>query len=480
MNQRFGFRLFLTEDADMLLGKVFERFAAYSPVTVMMRGILTYALPTKRLDELFRENARQQYEDELLFSTCVNILGLAVHGVRKSVHAAYLASREEIEVSVASLYNKLQGTEPAVCQALVRETYQRLEPIIARLNAKRAAKLPGYRLRILDGNHLAGTQHRLKETRVLHSSPLPGQALVVLDPEAMLMADVFPCEDAYAQERTLLPQVLQTVETDDAWIADRNFCTNDFLFALANKGACFIIRQHGSTLPGKRLIGRPRRMGTSKTGVIYEQEMVLTQKATGQELSVRRITVKLKTPTETGETEIHILTNLPESAADALLVAELYQGRWTIENAFQELDQALRSEVNTLCYPQAALLCFSIAVCTYNMLSTIKAAMRAVHGDAAALHKLSGYYLAEEISATYRGMMIAIEGKHWQTAFALLTVAELTQRLRDLAKNIRPERFYKKPRGPKKPPPKRTGGIREKHVSTARILDRRHTETLLQ
>ncbi|HZZ71063.1 MAG TPA: IS4 family transposase, partial [Pirellulales bacterium] len=108
----------------------------------MMRGILTYALPASRIDALFREHAQQQYEDELLFSTGVEILGLAVHGVRKSVNAAYAASCDAIQVSVTSLYNKLQGTEPAVCQALVREVAQRLEPIIACLNAQRPAMVP--------------------------------------------------------------------------------------------------------------------------------------------------------------------------------------------------------------------------------------------------------------------------------------------------------------------------------------------------
>src|SRR5271163_2256863 len=116
MKQRLCFRSFRTEDAVMLFGKVFERFAAYSPVTVMMRGALSYALPKERIDELFREHAQEQYEDELLFSTCVDILGLAVNGVRKSVNAAYLASRDEIEVSVTSLYNKLKGAESVVCQ----------------------------------------------------------------------------------------------------------------------------------------------------------------------------------------------------------------------------------------------------------------------------------------------------------------------------------------------------------------------------
>lgn len=76
-------------------------------------------------------------------------------------------------------------------------------------------------------------EHRLKELRQISSAPLPGQSLVVLDPSLMLAVDVFPCEDGHAQERSLFDEVLPTVEEDDVWIADRNFCTLNFLFGVA-------------------------------------------------------------------------------------------------------------------------------------------------------------------------------------------------------------------------------------------------------
>src|SRR5690242_17834876 len=113
---------------NMALARVFEAFVKESPVTVMLRGILEYALPPQRIDALFREHARSQYEDELLFSTTVGVLRLPVAGMRKSVNAAYQALKDKIEVSVTSLYNKLQGTELQVSRALVRETAARLEP----------------------------------------------------------------------------------------------------------------------------------------------------------------------------------------------------------------------------------------------------------------------------------------------------------------------------------------------------------------
>src|SRR4051794_17620315 len=106
----------------MLLGAVFERFVAKSPVSVMVQGALEHALNAAQLDELFERHAREQYTRELLFSTAVDLLTQAVCGVRKSVHAAYQAAEEPIGVSLTSVYNKLQGVEPAVSAELVRHS----------------------------------------------------------------------------------------------------------------------------------------------------------------------------------------------------------------------------------------------------------------------------------------------------------------------------------------------------------------------
>lgn len=465
----------------MILGKVFDRFARFSPVTVMMRGLLEYVFPPSRLDELFREHAAGQYEDELLFSTVVNTLALAVNGVRYSVNAAYLACREDFTVSVTALYDKLQGIEPQVARAMVRESSARLTPVIQQLRAELPPLLAGYRVKIIDGNHLAATEHRIAETRTLNSAPLPGQALVLLDPQLRLVLDVIPCEDAHAQERSLLDEVLPSFEAGDLAIADRNFCCTRFVFGLSGRHAAFLIRQHASTLSGKRLLCKRKRMGRCESGVVYEQELEIRNSSEvdprKQVMCLRRITIELDKPTRDGEAVIHLVTNVPAKAADAVVLAELYLRRWDIESAFQEIEQALRSEVDTLCYPKAALLAFCIALTTYNVLSTIKAAMRSAHRNPSLLFDLSGYYLAEEISATYWGMVIAIEPAHWTRQFAAATPREMAECLRRLAANADPNRFKKRRRGPVRPPPARTGGLREKHVSTKRLLDQRYAST---
>jgi IS4 transposase len=452
----------------MELPKIFEPFIEQSPVPVMARAILAHAFPPTALDALFVEHAVAQYQDELLFSTLFEIAALTVAGTRKSVNASYHSLRERVPVSVTAVYDKLRGTETQVSRALVRDSAARLAAVVERLLPARAGLLPRLRVKFLDGNHLAGTEHRLVETRELHSQPLPGHVLVIFDAQLRLMADVFPCEDAYAQERTLLGGVLEQTREGDCYVADRNFCTTDFLFDLAARRACFVIRQHASTLCGKKLVGRRKFVGPCDGGGVYEQALEVVDPRTEKTLTLRRITVELDQPTRAGDREIHLVSNVSRARVDALRLAAVYRERWTIENAFQELDQALHAEVNTLCYPKAALLCFCIGAALYNLFSVLKAAIEAAHPDAP---PLSGYYLAEEASAIYSGMMIAIPPRKWAQTFASLTPRQFAGQLCRLAQHVTPARFRKRQRGIKKPPPARRGGsLQTKHVSTARIL----------
>jgi IS4 transposase len=450
----------------MVLDDIFERFAAQSPVTVMARAALEHALDPGAVDALFEEVAQRQYTRTLLFSTVVDLMSTVVCNVRPAIHAAFQANAESIGVSLRAVYDKIDRTEPGLSAGLVRHTARTLGPVITAMGGGRPAWLPGYSIKVLDGNHLAGTEHRLKELRSVGAGALPGHALVVLDPQAMLVTDVFPCEDGHAQERSLLDQVLETIRPGEVWIADRNFCTTGFLFGIARRGGYFVIRQHKVTLHVE-LVGRRRSCGRTETGMVFEQEVRLSDEG-GEVMRGRRITVELDRPTRDGETEIHVLTNLPAEVADARAVAELYRKRWTVESAFGELATCLNGEVNTLGYPKAALFAFCVALVSYNVLSVVKAALRSVHG-VEAVEEVSGYYLADEIAGTHRGMMIAIPEDEW-VVFAGLTASALGELLKGLAARVRLSTLRKHRRGPKRPQPKRASGAKISQVSTAKLL----------
>ena len=191
------------------------------------------------------------------------------------------------------------------------------------------------------------------------------------------------------------------VAAKDLGIADRNFCTTDFLFGIARRGGFFVIRQHASTLHWD-FVGKRRAGGRVDTGEVFEQT-IRAENVAGEILILRRITVLLDQPTRDGETEIHLLTNVPAKDARATVIADLYRRRWTIETAFQELEATLQGEVNTLGYPKAALFAFCVALVAYDVLSAVKAALRSVHGEEKVAEEVSGYYMADEIQMTHAG-----------------------------------------------------------------------------
>jgi hypothetical protein len=311
---------------------------------------------------VFTDNALRQYTRELTFAQCVGLMSDVVFRIVPSVGAWYKAHQDEVPVTRQAVYDKLKHLELPTAAGLVEYAGRELGACLQQMPSPPSPLLPGYRVRVLDGNHLAGTEHRVKALRHYRAAALPGHALVFYDPQWEVATDVIPCEDAYAQERSLLPEVVPMVTQQDCLVADRNFCTLGFLFGIARRDAFFVIRHHGSNVVGQPQ-GPRRGVGHDARGqALYEQTMCLTEPDTSKTLVVRRITVQLLTPTRDGETELHILTNLPAADAPAAQISALYADRWTIETAFQHLTVDLACEVDTLGYPKAALFGFCVAL----------------------------------------------------------------------------------------------------------------------
>jgi hypothetical protein len=459
----------------MVFAKIFEPFIGGSPVSVMFRGTLENVLASERLDRIFENAAQKQTCRELAFSTCADLLGAVVSRIRPSLNAAYVSHQETITVSVQAVYAKLRGIEPAVSEALVRETARDLGEIHDRMKASVPGPLPGFDVRIADGNYLAGTQHRLKELRRLGDAALPGQTLAVLDPQRQLIEDVVVCEDGHANQKPLAVRLLAKIRSGQCWIADRDFSTGDFLFGVKQRRAYFLVRQHGA-LQGE-LVGRRRCRGRTKTGVVYEQKLRLTHHD-GRSMVVRRVTIQLDQPTRDGDIEIHLLTNLPVKVSGGK-VAMVYLSRWQIEAAFHKLTMVLHCELNTLGYPPAALFGFCLAVVMYNILNTVIAALRTAHPQALAEREKAGkpakfsfYYLADEIAGVWRGMELVIAPRVWVAAFAEQSPRQMAETLLWLARRVNVKPFFANPYGVKKRK-KRRPMTRQRHVATSRILQQR-------
>jgi hypothetical protein len=450
---------------------VLDRFVVESPFCVMARGLLESAFAPAKIDALFGAHAVAQSTRTLLFSSAVEIMSWVVCRIRKSVNASckHLEKHGRLPVSVDAVYDKLARVELQTSRALVRHTAAEVRAILPHLGPEPPPLLPGYDARVVDGNHPEGTQHRLGVLRGQGGGALPGVAVAVLDPRARLIEDVVLSQDAYAQECTLFESILQEVRERQLWIADRHYCTSAILFGIHRRKARFLIRQHGGHLRWE-LAGQRRRVGRTATGEVYEQQVVLTDPATGERMTARRVTVELDEPTRDGDKEIHLLSDVPQGDATALALAELYLQRWRLEGAFQTLTASLNCEPNTLGYPPAALFAFCVAVGCYNLLGAMLAAVGAAHGEAEAA-KVSSHLVAEELAMTYRGMGIAVPDQDWE-AFRGADAAGLAGLLREIAARIEPKHYHKSPssrprKAPKKPRPKSP----RKHSSTHRLLN---------
>lgn len=450
-----------------MLSRVFEAFVKETPISVMMRGLMEYVFKPDRIDAIFEHHAQVQYTRELLFSDLVNVLSLVVCGIHPSVNAAYKAKAEELNIGRSAFYRKLNGVETAVSAALLRDTAMDLEKLIQQMGGHSPSLLPGYQVRILDGNALAATEHRLAVLHSVGSAPLPGKSLVVLDPELRLAVDLFPCEDGHAQERRLFPLVLSRIRPHQLWIADRNMCTLDFLMGIAQRQSAFIIREHQNLpwTPVSELVS----VGRIETGELFEQTIHLQQGE--QTLSLRRVVLRLDKPSRHGDSEIVCLTNLEADVASAAMVMKLYRDRWRVEGLFLSLTQNFEGEIKTLGYPKAALFSFTVALVAYNILATLQAALASVHGVGKIEAALSDFYVVDELQGTYRGMMIAIAPEHWQ-CFTQMPSADFAECLKDLATGVKLKRFLKQPRAKKKKKPPRGRDPKHPHVSTAKLLSR--------
>ena len=448
--------------ARLRMSKALDRFAERTPVTVMSRAVIENALSAEFVNRIFEDSAERQYTGELLFSNMVELLSPVVFREQASVCSSH-AWWDEPTASLSAVYAKLSGTEPQVCEALVYETAHRMRLLIKSCYL-RPEPIRGLRLKYIDGNYLAQTDHRLLKLHGLAVAALPGQSQVVFEHATGLIRQIYCSEDAHQQERALVPRFYDGIEQNQLTLGDTGYCMNSFIHAHESRKAFYLVRYHSGTSLTEL---KPRKeRGRCSTGKVFECPAVLSKEKDAPE--VRAIFIELDAPLKKGQTTLTLITNVPIAKAPANKLAELYRDRWTIEEAFRRLTQCLRCEVNTLGYPKAALLGFSIAVLAYNTIAVVEAAVAKAHGPEKA-QTLSIHKVAAEIACVGRGLNVATDPEDW-LPFRSLSPEALAQFLVQLAANIPWRRLTKSPRGPKKPVKHRRypNGT---HLATSRLLD---------
>jgi hypothetical protein len=165
--------------------QVLDRHEARAPIAFAVRLSLEHTFAAPEIDAIFEVTRQAQYDKTLHFSTVVDVMVAVVTRVVPSVNAGILALGEALPVTRTAFYNKLNATETPIAAALVAHSARKARALIEATGGKRTPVLPGYRLKIVDGAHLAHTERR---SSVLwgRAGPLPGLCLAILEPDVML------------------------------------------------------------------------------------------------------------------------------------------------------------------------------------------------------------------------------------------------------------------------------------------------------
>ena len=305
-----------------MFSPIIQHFAKQTPISMMIQGLLERALPTEEVEPIFNDHASRPYERKILFCDIVELMSVVVCRIRPSVSSAIKNWHEKLPAGRKAIYEKINHTEPQLGQQLVQHSARKLAPLVDSLNARREPLVPGYRTRILDGNHHAATDHRLKILRDTTAGALPGFSLVIYEPEIDLITYQFPCEDGHESERNQHDKVFNIVEKGDLWIADRHFCTTRFLSGLITRQAAFVIRDHATNAPWEEVTPW-QSSGRCSTGEVYEQTVRLLL-PDGSSQEIRHIKVILDQPIRNGDRELYLLSNLPGTVS-AVTIAEYFR-----------------------------------------------------------------------------------------------------------------------------------------------------------
>jgi hypothetical protein len=447
-----------------------ELAAEISPLTTLVRGVIEWMFPGSAWDELHTQSTSHCRTRKLTIAGVATLMVQVVSGARRSLFAAFTADQASpaplVTATYQAVYGRIGRMAPEFSCALVRESAQRCGPLWTLNGEPTVPGWKGFRVRIVDGTQPDGSEHRLKVLRSIRAAGLPCRLIVQFDLATKLCVDAVASQDAYASEQKLAQVLYERAAPNDLQVCDRHFSTTQAFLALRQRQAFLLVREHLPQLI-LRTLGRAKKVGRVETGLVYEQAVELTDGKTGVTIQVRRIAIKLDQPTESGDTDIHLLTNLPVRVS-ALKIARLYRQRWSIELHFDLLKNHLQGEIVALGQPCAAIFALCLSIVAANALAVVRRALALAHGESVT-DGLSGYYLADEIAGNYRAVDVIVPPADWDS-LATSSISSFWRWCIRMAKQIRLTAFKTHPRGPKYRRPRGASGKQRHHYATYRLL----------
>nr|WKF56254.1 hypothetical protein HUO10_000704 [Paraburkholderia busanensis] len=424
-----------------------ERFVEHSPMAVMARLVMQWAVHAESLDDPFERSADGDAEPlrEALFALTVDAMlriAAQVNGASgaqgtNAMHGMRTAGPSALDANVTALHDRMSRAYPQWGRALVRDSAALLLPVAASRALDGLALPADWRVRVLDGASMSagmrcmpgpsGCTHVIAPD-VPHLAEQGACALPVYDPQRGSIVDLLPYERGAVHERAFVAQLVESVRPGELWLLDGHFNPAAILAGWPSDGSLFVVREQ-ACVPPYRSLGDAREQGRLDDAPVYEQRVAMAE-AGDTSPGFRRIEWhRDATDGGTGEV-VRLLTNAPGSMLDALQIVQFATRAW--HDALPlPLDAIRDGALPGTIASRAAPLAAGIAALAYNVFAAMIGVVRqSIELDERDLERLPSH-IAAGIETAYGGMMIALPPEDWRCYDKLSDIA-----LRDLARQL--------------------------------------------
>jgi hypothetical protein len=262
----------------------------------------------------------------------------------------------------------------------------------------------GRRLVCADGTLLAPAQRACLRTRSL-AAPVQ-RALGLYLPGNDLMLHVAVGTEAEGERQMLFDQ-LDRLRRGDVLILDRGYPASWLVQALAQRGIDFVIRCDSTQ--GWGAARNFLRSGQSECWSWLspsDAQQASTWELDGSACMRARLVRHVST---SGRTRV-LATSLPEDVASAAELADLYHGRWCIEEAFKRLKHRLGLESVSGLSQHALLVDVATKVLADNLAALLNRAVPMAVGESEGVRRQVNRAAASKLFSRSIGSMLLIVG----------------------------------------------------------------------
>ena len=449
------------------------------PLAESALTVLSHVCQEEFLSEVFEEHRGRCYEQELKFSTLVDLVGDALLNYEGSGRKAFRAGRRDgiLTVSNPAAYGKLRRIPIEVSQGFLSMASQRLLELFPDEVASPLPKsLLNWQVLAIDGKKLKKLAKRLKPARGVTGKLLGGKTLIARNLHFGIAEAMQGHLDGEANDSPLVPGLLEQLEQlhgdeDCLLILDSQFCDLTTPRRILETGFQFLIRYHPK-VQFHRATGYPVREGTDSRGRRYREEigrLGSPKNKPANRLLVRRITV-----VRPGQDDLVLITSLLDMdtfPADDLLDA--YAARWTIETMLQHVTEVFCLQRLIGGTAQASVFQASFCLLLFNIIQLLRIHLSTEHERD--VDEISMKNVFDDVRDELTAMRVLTSTRDVVAEFPEHSTPRQTRRrLRTLLKSKWEDRWLKAPknhRNPSPPPRNISGG----HTSIFRLI-KQHAE----